>query len=396
MEETQEQIYFTKQILTYMGNKRKCLPMIDNVLTLIKRILNKDNINIAEGFSGSGIVSRLLKNRTTTDNTKNRGQLYINDCAGYSKTINQCYLTSLSDLTTKKQNKIISYCQNMELYQNETYKKDERKINYFITKHWAPNNDNNIEEDERAYFTNENAKIIDRSMYYIHNYVKDEFKPYLLGPLLIQCSMYNNTNGQFSAFFKDKTKKKGKFGGDKEIDLKRITNKISAPLPLLTKHKADVYISQKDTNEWIETIPEVDLLYLDPPYNKHPYCIYYFLLDIINNWDTTIDIPKTNRGQPKNWDKSMYCSSKHAEKTFEDLIQKASQKTKFILLSYNNDGIIPLAKIEEIFKKYGTLYKKSFEHKTYNKFKGIASYKRQNENKKIKECLWLLHVDRNK
>ena len=70
----------------------------------------------------------------------------------------------------------------MELYQNETNKKDETKINYFITKHWAPNNDNNIEENERVYFTNENAKIIDRSMYYIHNYVKDEFKPYLLGP----------------------------------------------------------------------------------------------------------------------------------------------------------------------------------------------------------------------
>ena len=70
-------------------------------------------------------------------------------------------------------------------------------------------------------------------------------------------------------------------------------------MPVLTSHKADVKISQQDTNTWIKTIPEVDLVYYDPPYNKHPYNIYYFLLDIINNWDTNIEIPDTYRGQPK-------------------------------------------------------------------------------------------------
>ena len=47
-------------------------------------------------------------------------------------------------------------------------------------------------------------------------------------------------------------------------------------------------------------ISECDIMYYDPPYNKHPYCIYYFLLDIINNWDIEQEIPDTNRGQPKN------------------------------------------------------------------------------------------------
>ena len=229
-------------------------------------------------------------------------------------------------------------------------------------------------------------------MYYIHTYVDEKHKPYILAPLLVQCSMYNNTNGQFSAYFKDKTKKVGKFGGHNEIDIKRITARIKPIMPLLTNHKVNVHISQKDVNEWIDDIPEVDLLYLDPPYNKHPYCIYYFLLDVINNWDTTIEIPKTNRGQPKTWDKSMFCSFKWAEKEFTTLIDKASKKAKFILLSYNNNGIIPLEKIKEIFNRYGTLYAKQFEHKPYNKLKGIASYKREGENKKIKECLWLLHV----
>ncbi len=392
MEESSEDIYYTKQILTYMGNKRKCLYLIEEVIELVRNILEKPNLNIAEGFSGSGIVSRLFKNKAVTSNKESITTLYVNDNAGYAKTLNQCYLTSLTDLSKKQQKTIINHHNNLKEYLKVGYKKDD--ICYFITKHWAPNDINNIQENERVYYTTENAKIIDRMMYYIHNYVPTNIQPYILAPLLVQCSMYNNTNGQFSAFFKDKQKKRGKLGGDKEIDLKRITHTIEPMLPILTKNKANIHISQMDVNAWIDSIPKVDILYLDPPYNKHPYCIYYFLIEIINKWDTTIDIPDTNRGQPKNWDKSMYCSLKHAEKIFEDLIEKASKKTEFILLSYNNDGIIPLEKIENIFNKYGTLYKKHFEHKTYNKFKGIASYKRQKENKKIKECLWLLHCNK--
>ena len=58
-----EDEYLTKQILTYLGNKRKFLKKIDEVITLVKTELGEKNINIGEGFSGSGIVSRLFKNR---------------------------------------------------------------------------------------------------------------------------------------------------------------------------------------------------------------------------------------------------------------------------------------------------------------------------------------------
>ena len=63
-----EEEYFTKQILTYMGNKRKFLNKIDEIIKLIKNETGEKNINIAEGFSGSGIVSRLFKNRVMSDN----------------------------------------------------------------------------------------------------------------------------------------------------------------------------------------------------------------------------------------------------------------------------------------------------------------------------------------
>ena len=71
--------YFKKQIITYMGNKRKVLQDIQDIIDIIN--LDK-SITIGEGFSVR-IVSRLLK--------ENCSKLYVNDMAGYSKTLNDCY-----------------------------------------------------------------------------------------------------------------------------------------------------------------------------------------------------------------------------------------------------------------------------------------------------------------
>ena len=165
------------------------------------------------------------------------------------------------------------------------------------------------------------------------------------------------------------------YGGKNKVDLHRITGEILPELPILTQHKANVKISQMDTNKWVKTLPQVDLMYYDPPYNKHPYNIYYFLLDIINNWDTNIEIPDTYRGQPKNWIKSPYCSFVKAKESFDDLIKNT--KAKYILVSYNNKGIIPLNELDKILEKYGELRKIPVEHCVYNKLIGIAAKKRQ-------------------
>ena len=363
-------LYYKNQILTYMGNKRKFLDILDSIVNKLELELDKP-LNIGEGFTGSGIVSRLFKNKAN--------KLYVNDIAGYSKTLNQCYLSTPS----KKQMKIIK----KYIDKANDYVKLDVEVPKFIQKHWAPSQ-LNITEKDRAYFTYENGKRIDKYMNFIITEVPEEIRCYLLAPLLIECSIHNNTNGQFSAYFKDKNKKKGKYGGDKEIDLNRITGTIKIPYPILSNKQCDVFITQMDTNKWTKKIPKLDLVYYDPPYNKHPYCIYYFLLDIINNWNINIEVPDTNRGQPKNWLKSDYCSIKKAEKIFEDLIKNTN--SNFILLSYNNGGIISIEKLEEILMKYGKLSKIPVEHKTYNKMKGIANYKRKKENIKIKEFLWLL------
>ena len=86
--------YLTSQIITYMGNKRKVLPHIEKLLLLIKGKLGKDKLNIGDGFAGSGIVSRLFKGHAS--------RLYTNDLAGYSRTLNSCYLATPTKKTYAK------------------------------------------------------------------------------------------------------------------------------------------------------------------------------------------------------------------------------------------------------------------------------------------------------
>ena len=357
--------YLKSQIITYMGNKRKLLPYIEEiVLDLEKEKGSK--LKIGDGFAGSGIVSRLFK--------KHACELYTNDIANYSETLNNCYLSNIDDDKIKK---IEKYIEKANKYADDKNKYTER----YVSGNWAPLG--KIKDDTRIYFTEENGKRIDIIRNYIETIPK-EYKSFLLAPLLVECSIHNNTNGHFAAYYK------GQYGGSKSIDLKRITKPISINFPVYMNNSCKINVEKMDTNEWVKKIPKLDLVYYDPPYNKHPYSIYYFLLDIINNWDS-IEIPDTNRGQPLNWNKSMYNSITHAEKTFEDLIDNTD--SKYILISYNDKGIIPVKNMEKILKNKGELKKIVLEHKTYNRLKGIADYKRKNENEKVKEFFWLLRMN---
>ena len=53
--------FLTEQIITYLGNKRSLLNFIDNVIEIVKQELKKDKLSTFDVFSGSGIVSRYLK-----------------------------------------------------------------------------------------------------------------------------------------------------------------------------------------------------------------------------------------------------------------------------------------------------------------------------------------------
>jgi len=368
--------YLTSQIITYMGNKRKLLPIIEEALAEIQKDLqNKSPLIIGDGFAGSGIVSRLFKTIAA--------ELYTNDLAGYSQTLNACYLSAPTQPTRTQIKKCIDEA-NKRADEGAAHIQDK-----WISKHWSPENPT-ITQKDRAYFTCENGRRIDVIRNYIETLPK-KIQPYVLAPLLVESSIHNNTNGQFAAFYKDKDGKKGEYGGKTKTDIKRITQEIHIPYPIFEKSKCKTHITQMDATEWAKSLPQnkLDVVYYDPPYNKHPYNIYYFLLDIINDWDKTQEIPDTYRGQPDTRTKSMYNSTVHAKAALTELIENTP--SKYIMLSYNDGGIISIQDLDELLAAHSKSVKKiPIDHKTYNRLKGISNYKRTAEYKPVKEYLYVI------
>jgi len=370
--------------LTYMGNKRKLVGYIDNVIDHVIEKLNKPTITFADPFSGSGVVS---KHAFTSSKCSH---VIANDIAGYSHLINHYNLLPLRSTELQEQ-----LCHIIDMANSLPPPKPSDE---WFAKHWAPKDDTNIQTGERCYFTRENALIIDAIRNFIDtSAVPDKFRPYLLSLLVVQASIHNNTNGQFAAYYKDEDGI-GCFGGKKHVDLKRITGRIILPYPAFHKNTLDecsATITQKDVITWCNDLKKngnlVDLVYLDPPYNKHPYNIYYFLLDIICTWDKSITIPDTYRGQPKNWIRSDFNSTVGAREAIWKLVRDVP--AKFVALSYYSAGIVSVPEIDEMLAELGDVERHTIPHNTYKKLYGIGSYKREKEAEPTgcaTEYLWVL------
>ena len=368
--------FLKQQLVTYMGNKRKLLHHIDAAIDHVRKELAQTTISFADPFSGSGVVSRLALASGKVHH------LATNDIAHYAHTANLCHLHKPTHTDTHTHIQQLITQANQQADNNTNH-------DPWIATHWAPQNDNHILPEERCYFTQENARRIDAIRNFIaSDAVPTHLKPYLLAPLLSECSIHNNTNGQFAAYYRDGSPTKtGAFGGKHNVDYKRITQPIrlpNEPIWAPTTHTPTTITTHNlDINQWtqemIDTNPHnptpIDLIYIDPPYNKHPYAIYYFLLDIIDTWDKTIDIPNSYRGQPKTWTKSPFNSTIGATEALATLV--AAAPAKFVALSYYDAGIIPVAEIDTMLGALGDVQKIPIRHGVYNRLHGLGAYKRK-------------------
>jgi len=361
--------YLTEQIITYIGNKRSLLSFINEPLNIVMKDLNKEKLDLFDVFSGSGIVSRYFKQFAS--------KLYANDLEGYSKTINNCYLMNKSQIDIDK----------LKNYYNEILDKIscDGLTEGFISELYSPKNDKSIKKGERVFFTTRNAMYIDTARILIEE-IPEPYKTLLLAPLLYEASNKNNTSGVFKGFYKNSETKIGQFGGNGKNALKRILGEINLELPVLSKYECEVNIFQEDSNNLIRKLPLVDLAYLDPPYNQHPYGSNYFMLNLINEYKRPNEISVVS-GIPKGWNKSRYNNKLTAIESMEEMCENIN--ARYILISFNSEGFIAKEKMIEILAKYGEI--QVFEKK-YNTFR--ASRNLHNRDKHVKEYLFLLKKEK--
>ena len=358
--------FLTTQIITYLGNKRSLLSHIEHEVELISQKLKKEKLVCADLFSGSGIVARMLKSHAE--------KLIVNDLENYSAMINSCYLSNKSDYPKEECEKIRNIIE--EKCQNE-------KISGIISENYAPKDDKNILKGERVFYTRENALLIDTYRHLIDEVVEDEkLQKYFLAPLLTEASIHVNTSGVFKGFYKDKNTGIGCFGASGKNALSRIMGKIQLREPIFSNFESDLQIFQKDTVELSQDLKNLDITYLDPPYNQHPYGSNYFMLNLILKNKLDVGISKVS-GITQDWNRSVFNKPKFALQSMEKTIENLD--SKFVIISYNSEGFITFEEMTEMLKKYGHL--KTVEI-NYNTFRGSRNLK--NRDIHVSEYLFVL------
>ncbi|GHT48927.1 restriction endonuclease subunit M [Spirochaetia bacterium] len=357
--------FLTKQIITYIGNKRSLLQFIEQGVLEVKNKLGKQKLDIFDVFSGSGIVARHFK--------KHANHLFVNDLELYSKIINECYLSNIDDINIKE---LKTLHENIiTKTENETLKSG------VITKLYAPIDDKNITQGERVFYTKRNAMYIDTVRDMIEN-IPPKYQKYFLSPLLSEASIHSNTSGVFKGFYKNKTTGIGAFGGSNKDSVFRIKGNINLPFPVFSNFNCDVDVYNEDANKLIYKLPELDLAYLDPPYNQHPYGSNYFMLNLIIENNIPKNISEIS-GIPEDWNRSFYNKKQYALSSLENLV--GDIKAKYVLISFNSEGFIKLDEMKNMLKRIGKL---DVLETKYNTFRGCRNLSSRNIH--VTEYLYLL------
>jgi len=361
----EDERYLTEQIITYIGNKRSLLPFIARGLQIVQKRLNKNKLIIFDVFSGSGIAARYFKQYSEL--------LLVNDLEKYSKITNECYLSNRDEIDISRLKKM--YC---DLINNITNISLTEGI---ITQLYSPEDDNNIKMGERVFYTRRNAMYIDTMRNLIEGINNDD-KKYFLAPLLSEASVHSNTSGVFKGFYKNRETGIGQFGGSNGDALIRIKGEIVLPFPLFSNFSCDSIVYNGDSNEIIKEAQEVDLAYLDPPYNQHPYGSNYFMLNLILENKYPENMSKVS-GIPDNWNRSLYNKKQFALNSLAELVSEI--KAKYVLVSFNSEGFITLDEMKNMLQKTG---KVEILETTYNTFRGCRNLAHRDIH--VKEYLYLL------
>lgn len=321
----------------YIGSKKKLIDFLDNVVNkIVSTYKDKTNIKFFDGFAGTGIVG-------SSFHKKYNFITISNDLEYYSYIINYSLLC-------------VSYSKKLETLIkeiNNDLNDDNNKVikNYdLITMNYSPKG-----KDKRKFWTDTNAIRCDYIRFIIDtklekNVITEDEHIYLIGSLLASMDSVANTACVYGAFLKQ---------------FKKTANEklVLKPIHINDNLNSNNKVYNVDINSDTIYNEEFDICYLDPPYNNRQYSANYHPLNYIALYDKNLEIyGKT--GLIKNYNKSKYCNKLSAIKMLELLVSNI--KTKHILLSYNNEGIMNFEEIKKVLMSKGKviLYKKE-----YKKFK---------------------------
>ena len=267
----------------YLGSKSKLLPSIERVI--LKR-LGRVPTSFFDAFAGSGVVGARLAEMGS--------RVIMNDLLLHNCLAHQTFLRHSAY-------SLEALAEHLRLMENLP------PVNGYISKNFGGN-----------YFSEANATRLDAWREYISECNLDA----ATSAALITCVIYAadkiaQTVGHYDAFFASN----------------RVFRKAELRIPLPIGDGLGHVMLNADANVIVGDY-EVEVLYLDPPYNSRQYSDNYHLPENIARWGKP-PVKGVSRKMDRSGLKSQY-SGRDAEAAFEDLLSKA--RAEFVILSYSNTG----------------------------------------------------------
>ncbi len=319
--------------MRYYGCKDKLLPFIEKAVNKTRLY---DGAKFVDLFTGTTVVAKHFKKLGYT--------VIANDNLEFCHALAKAYIelseypkfSGLRNLISKTKlsgdyphEKIINYLNNLEPEQG------------FIYSNYCPTATKNL----RTYFSDENGGKIDVIRTKIQEWKdKDLINNleyfYLITALLESVNLVSNVAGTYAACLKNWDARA----------LKKIVLTPPKIIPSSRQNKA----FKRDANELVREI-FADVYYLDPPYNSRQYISNYFLLELIaEGWFNRDLVVRGKTGLVFDENKkSDYSKKTTAYKAFNDLI--SGIKSRYVIMSYNNEGILNEGQINRVLEEKGIL-----------------------------------------
>lgn len=342
--------YLTDQLIPYIGNKRKLLPLIRQAIDLT----GLDSGTFFDPFAGSGVVSRLAKIMGY--------RVIANDWEPYSEIINKTYVAANTAPAFAGLGGSESAIAALNALPG---------TRGYIARHYCPADDECYDTTrERMFYTQANGRRIDaireRILHWRETGLIDaDEESILLAPLIYQASYCSNTSGLFKGFHNG-------WGGATKTAWYRIRSDLTLRHPVFFDNGAQNVVYREDAASLADRI-DCDIAYIDPPYNQHQYGPNYHLLNTVALWDKppigrhiSTDGTQDKAAIRKDWRtlrRSPYCSKSTALTAFADLITRL--RAKYILVSYSTDGIMGVEDVLETLARRGELRVLRRQYKRY-------------------------------
>jgi len=316
------------QLIPYIGNKRKLLDLIAQALD---RTVTTQAPTFLDVFAGSGVVSRFAKTLGY--------RVIANDWEPYAKVINGCYIANNAPPAFRH---LGGYVRAIEILNTVPPRVD------WITDHLCPRDDEEYDiEIDRMFYMRKNGMRLDAIRHQILEWrqsgtIDECEQDCLLAPLLYQACYTSNTSGVFKGFHNG-------WGGQTKTALYRIAGDLVLTPAVFFDNGQDNQVLCDDAQQVATQLRdmELDVVYLDPPYNQHPYGSNYHVLNTVSLWDrpelSKFITPGTKSAIRLDWRterRSAYNYADDATRAYAQLV--GTLNARFILTSYSTDGFIPL------------------------------------------------------